>query len=75
MSSERPHRFGYPPRTRTKEEAEARARAIAEAQGTLSTSTFENLVGKGKNLWPTDEEFEQFLEFVREIRREGREED
>ena len=56
--------------TQTPEQA-ARLRALAERQGTLGTSTFENLLGAGKDLWDSDEEFERFLEIVRESRAQN----
>ena len=59
---------GQPVPDQTPEQAE-RLRRIAEKQGTLSTSTFENLLGAGKDLWETDEEFEQFLQLLRQIRQ------
>jgi hypothetical protein len=49
-------------------DGQARARAIAEAQGTLGTSTFENHLGSGERLWDSPEDFERFMELVREIR-------
>jgi len=49
--------------------AEAKLRAIAEAQGTLGKSTFENLLGAGKGLWDSDEDFERFMENIRAIRQ------
>lgn len=49
----------------------ARLRAIAERQGTLGTSTFEHLIGAGKDLWASDEEFDRFLEILREFRAKG----
>lgn len=45
-----------------------RLRRIAEQQGKLGTSRLENLEGAGQNLWESEEEFEQFLKLVREIR-------
>jgi hypothetical protein len=56
--------------TQTPEQA-ARLRAIAEQQGTLGKATFENLLGAGKDLWETDEEFERFLEILRMSRAQG----
>jgi hypothetical protein len=41
---------------------------IAE-QGVAETATFENLLGKGAELWDSDEEFEQFMDHLRAIRR------
>lgn len=50
-------------------DAAAKLRAIAEAQGTLGKSTFENLLGAGKDLWDSPEDFERFMENLRAIRR------
>jgi hypothetical protein len=52
-------------------DAEAKLRAIAEKQGTLGKSTFENLLGAGKVLWDSPEDFERFMEILREIRTRG----
>ena len=52
----------------TPEQAE-KLRLLAEKQGTLGKSTFENLLGSGATLWETDEEFEAFLERIRDIRQ------
>jgi hypothetical protein len=49
-------------------EQAARLRAIAERQGTLGKSTIENLRTAGAQFWETDEEFDRFMEFLREIR-------
>jgi hypothetical protein len=49
-------------------DAEAKLRAIAEKQGTLGKATFENLLGAGRDLWDSPEDFERFLELLREIR-------
>lgn len=57
-----------PATSQTPEQAE-KLRRIAEKQGTLGKSTFENLLGTGKQLWDSDEEFEQFLKLLREIRQ------
>ena len=34
------------------------------------SSKFENLIGRGRELWATDEEFEQFLQIIKEARAE-----
>ena len=47
-----------------------RVRQIAEQQGTLHTSTVENLVGSGQGLWDSDEEFDAFLERIQAGRRD-----
>jgi hypothetical protein len=52
-------------------EQAARLLAIAERQGTLHTSNLEHLLGVGKELWDSDEEFAQFLQFIRESRTRG----
>ena len=53
-------------------DAEAKLRAIAEAQGVvLDGKAYEKLLGAGKCLWDSDEDFERFLESIRAIRREG----
>jgi hypothetical protein len=36
-----------------------------------SSSTYEHLVGLGKDLWESDEELDAFLEAIRESRRAG----
>ena len=56
-----------PASIQTPEQAE-RLRRVLEAQGPLHTSTLEHLWGSGKDLWETDEEFEAFLAFIRELR-------
>ena len=43
---------------------------MAREQGVTKTSNLENLEGKGKELWDSDEEFEQFLEHMKAIRKE-----
>lgn len=60
-----------PAGTDARAEGQARARAAAEAQGTLGTSTFENLFGAGKDLWDGPEDFERFMELLREQRAKG----
>ena len=53
-------------------DAEAKLRAIAEAQGVvLDGKAWEHLLGAGKGLWDSDEDFERFLESIRALRREG----
>lgn len=53
-------------------DAEAKLRAIAEAQGVvLDGKAWEHLLGAGKALWDSDEDFERFLESIRALRREG----
>lgn len=52
-------------------DAEAKIRAIVEAQGTLGKATYENFVGAGKDLWGDDEDFERFMEILRERRKLG----
>jgi hypothetical protein len=39
------------------------------ARVAAGTSTYDRLLGSGKDLWESDEEFEQFMEFLRDIRR------
>ena len=63
------HVFGRLPKPPSKEEAEVRSRAIAAEQGTLGKSTLENLVGKGKNLWDSDEDLDRFLADLRARKR------
>jgi hypothetical protein len=53
----------------TREEIEARVRAFAAAKAASKPVRAEDLVGMGKNLWDSDEEFEQFLEYTRRARR------
>ena len=53
-------------------DAEAKLRAIVEAQGVvLDGKAWEHLLGAGKGLWDSDEDFERFLESIRALRREG----
>lgn len=53
-------------------DAEAKLRAISEAQGVvLDGKAWEHLLGAGKGLWDSDEDFERFLESIRALRREG----
>ncbi len=53
-------------------DAEARIRAIAEAQGViLDGKAWEHLLGAGKGLWDSDEDFERFIELLNERRKQG----
>jgi hypothetical protein len=52
-------------------DAAERLQRIAEAQGVADKATVEHLRGDGSDLWETDEEFERFLEHLRESRRRG----
>ncbi len=52
-------------------DAEAKLRAIMEEQGTLGKATYESFVGAGKDLWDDDEDFERFMEILRERRKQG----
>ena len=54
----------------TPEQAE-RLRQIAKKQGTLGKSRLENVVRVWDGLWKSDEEYERFLELLREIRHPG----
>jgi hypothetical protein len=49
-------------------EQAARLRAIAERQGTQGKSSIENLRAAGARFWETDEEFDQFMHLLRDIR-------
>jgi uncharacterized protein (DUF2384 family) len=51
--------------------AEKLARLIAE-QGVRPVERFEDLLGRGRDLWETDEEFQEFLEAIRRAREERR---
>ena len=53
-------------------DAEAKLRAIAEAQGVvLDGKAWERLLGAGKDLWDSDEDFERFIELLNERRKQG----
>ena len=53
-------------------DAEARLRAIAEAQGVpLDGKAYEKLLGAGKCLWDSDEDFERFVALLHERRKQG----
>jgi hypothetical protein len=43
---------------------------LAKEQGT--TTDVDKLIGRGKDLWASDEEFERFLAGIYERRRQGR---
>ena len=43
---------------------------LAAEQGTLDTSTSEGLLGKGADLWESDEEVDRFLELIRQAKGE-----
>lgn len=58
-----PPKYPYP-------DAAERLRKMAEEQGTTHTSNYEATLGTGEHLW-TDEEFEDFLVWLRESRRRG----
>jgi hypothetical protein len=60
--------MGNPVTEQSSEQAE-RLRQIAEKQGTFGKSRLENLLGKGQELWETDEEFDRFLQLIHEIRQ------
>lgn len=47
------------------------AELIAE-QGVKPVESLKDLMGQGHDLWRTDEEFEQFLQWLRDSRRAGR---
>jgi hypothetical protein len=44
--------------------------ALIEEQGVAKSATFENLLGKGRELWANDEEFDSFLERLDAVRNE-----
>ena len=45
---------------------------LAAEQGIPLIPNYEALVGQGKDLWSSDEEFEAWLKDLQEARREGR---
>ncbi|MCI0701945.1 MAG: hypothetical protein L0241_12760 [Planctomycetia bacterium] len=52
--------------------AEAKLRTIAEAQGVvLDGKAYERLLGAGKGLWDSEEDFERFMQILREQRAKG----
>lgn len=53
-------------------DAEEKSRAIAAEQGViLDGKAWERLFGAGKDLWDSDEDFERFMEILRERRKQG----
>jgi hypothetical protein len=44
---------------------------LAAEQGIKPVERFEDLLGKGDELWATDEEFEAFLKWLKHSRRVG----
>ena len=52
-------------------DAAERLRQMAEEQGVTHTANVEHLEGCLEDLWESDEEFEQFMEILRESRRRG----
>lgn len=44
---------------------------LIREQGVAETATYENLLGSGKDLWESDEEFEEWMELLRKLKREG----
>ena len=51
-------------------DAEAKLRAIAEAQGVvLDGKAWERVMGSGQSLGYSEEEFEQFMQILREARK------
>ena len=52
-------------------DAEAKIRAIAEAQGVvLDGKAYERILEAGKDFFDSPEEHEQFIELLRQIRKE-----
>lgn len=58
-----------PLRERTREEIDAEIERMAREQG-VEPFDFDAAVGEGANLW-TDEEFEEFQDWLRESRRDN----
>jgi hypothetical protein len=46
-------------------------RAKIIEQGVAETANLEHIYGAGEDLWESEEEFEQFLNYIAQSRREG----
>jgi len=59
-----------PPKALKPEEIAAKLARIAAEQGNAETSNVEHLLGSGEDLWETDEELDEFLEGIRQRRKD-----
>lgn len=53
------------------EDIPEKLRALIIKQGVAETANLEHIYGAGEDLWESDEEFEQFLKFIEQSRKEG----
>lgn len=51
------------------DDASPEIRELVEEQGVAETAIFEKRLGAGKDLWATDEEFDEFLQILRDMRQ------
>ena len=59
------------PRFGARPDAAERLKKMIEEQGVAKTANIEHLEGCFEDLWESEEEFERFLEILRESRRAG----
>ena len=51
-------------------EQEARLNAIREQQGITGPTPIDQIIGSGRDLWDSDEDFDSFLAAINESRRQ-----